>query len=301
MKDITKPKENPLISVIIPAFNAEKYIIETIHSVLNQTYPFFELIIINDGSVDNTEKKIKELKDHRIRYFYQSNKGVASARNNGLKQVKGDYIAFLDADDLWHSTYLEKKINFLLLNTEYKAVYSEMQQINEKSEKNKVFYNTDNYYGWILNEFLLWKIQISPSNLFTHKDVYKEIGVWNEQLSTAADQELLFRIASKFQIGKINDVLVYYRIHSSNMHSDISRAEREHKLVYKTAKDNKLFYSKIFYFRCLSNLYSILAGSWWVNGNNKIKAIKYILLSIIYNPLKIFYFTKKLFQKIGFL
>ena len=105
--------EYPLVSVIIPAYNASRYIVSTIQSVLNQSYRYLELIIIDDGSKDNTAELVKTFTDERIQYFYQLNQGVSVARNTGISKAKGDFIAFLDADDIWRSENLEVKLNYL--------------------------------------------------------------------------------------------------------------------------------------------------------------------------------------------
>ena len=102
-------KFTPLISVVIPAYNAEQFLDETLESVLSQTYENWECIIVNDGSTDNTESIAKKWceKDARFCYFYKENSGVSDTRNLGIKEARGEYIAFLDADDLYMPNFLE--------------------------------------------------------------------------------------------------------------------------------------------------------------------------------------------------
>ncbi|MBR3430978.1 MAG: glycosyltransferase family 2 protein [Clostridia bacterium] len=102
-----------LVSIITPCYNGEKYIGETIDSVLSQTYTDWEMIIIDDGSKDNSAEVIKQYTDPRIKYFRQENAGSAAARNNGLRRAEGQYIALLDADDLWRPEFLEKQIKIM--------------------------------------------------------------------------------------------------------------------------------------------------------------------------------------------
>ncbi len=102
-----------LVSIITPCYNGAKYICETIDSVLKQTYSDWEMIIINDGSKDNSEEIIQKYQDSRIKYFKQNNAGSAAARNNGIRRAEGQYIALLDADDLWRPDFLEKQIHFM--------------------------------------------------------------------------------------------------------------------------------------------------------------------------------------------
>lgn len=104
----------PKVSIIIPTYNSAKYIHDAIESVLNQTYQDFEIIVMDDGSIDNTKKVLRSyIESKKIRYFYQKNKGPSAARNKGIREAKGEYIAFLGADDIWHKKKLEKSINFM--------------------------------------------------------------------------------------------------------------------------------------------------------------------------------------------
>lgn len=122
-----------LISVIMPACNAEQYIAKSIETVINQTYPHWELIVVDDGSTDNTKQIVLQNveKDKRIKYFYQSNSGQGKARNHGIKYASGDWIAFLDADDLWMPPKLELQLQTLILN-EVDLIFSDVSVIDEK-------------------------------------------------------------------------------------------------------------------------------------------------------------------------
>lgn len=125
-----------LVSIITPAYNAENFIIETLESVLNQTYPHWEMLVIDDGSVDRTPEILKEYaqKDSRIISIRQKNAGSAAARNAGIRQAKGRYIVLLDADDLWEPEFLEKQLKFM---EEKKSllVFSSFKRINERGEE----------------------------------------------------------------------------------------------------------------------------------------------------------------------
>ena len=127
---------NPLVSIVIPVYNGEKYISETIDSVLNQTISNIELIVVNDGSIDNTMELLldKQRKDTRIRLINKANSGVCSTRNVGIKNSNGTYIAFLDADDLWESDNLEEKIE-AIKNSGCKWAYSNLYFIDETNKR----------------------------------------------------------------------------------------------------------------------------------------------------------------------
>jgi len=103
-------------TVIIPLFNKENYIESTLKSVLDQSFQDFEVLIINDGSTDRSEEKALKFNDTRIQYFYKENGGVSAARNFGIEKVQSNYITFIDADDVWFSTFLENSINTIQEN-----------------------------------------------------------------------------------------------------------------------------------------------------------------------------------------
>lgn len=127
---------NGLVSIITPAYNAERFITETLDSVLNQTYPHWELLVIDDGSKDSTPEILKRYadKDSRIIPIRQENAGSSAARNNGIRQAKGRYIVLLDADDLWEPAFLEKQLKFMEEKNAL-LVYSSFKRINERGNE----------------------------------------------------------------------------------------------------------------------------------------------------------------------
>src|SRR5690606_36436728 len=146
-----------LVTIIIPCYNAEKYIAETIESVINQTYKNWELIVVNDGSTDNSPDIIKEFvaNDNRIAFIDKPNSGVSDSRNKGLEKAKGEYIAFLDADDVWIENNLEVKVNNLYNYNDCDYVFSSMYNADENLNIITIaIKGTDKN---ILENFLYWK------------------------------------------------------------------------------------------------------------------------------------------------
>lgn len=125
-----------LVSIITPAYNAERFVVETMESILRQTYPHWELLIIDDGSRDSTPEILKRYaaKDSRIIPIRQENAGSAAARNTGIRQAKGRYIVLLDADDLWEPDFLEKQLKFMAEKNAL-LVYSSFKRINEQGKE----------------------------------------------------------------------------------------------------------------------------------------------------------------------
>jgi GT2 family glycosyltransferase len=151
--------------------------------------------------------------------------------------------------------------------------------------------------GNILDDILLWeKCNVpSPSSILVRREVYKTAGGFDPHLSTAADQDFFLRVAGKFKIGRIQLVLGYYREHNHNMHKNVALMEKDHIYVYKKAEKNNYFKSFFFKQLCFSNLYLILAGSWWKNGNNKLRAVYFLIKSFTVYPPNFYKILAKVF------
>lgn len=140
----------PTISVIVPAYNAEKTILKTIESVLKQTFTDFELIIINDGSNDSTLNIVNSINDDRIKVFSYANSGVCVSRNRGIEQAQGEYISFLDADDLWTTDKLELQLKALQENPQTAIAYSWTDYIDENGKF--LYPGSHASFSWTLNK-----------------------------------------------------------------------------------------------------------------------------------------------------
>jgi glycosyltransferase involved in cell wall biosynthesis len=282
------------VSVIIPAYNAEQYIEETVISVLNQSYQKFEIIIINDGSTDSTGKIIDELskKDNRIIVQHRENSGVSASRNVGIDMSKGEYLAFLDADDYWLEDNLLIKVK-ALENNESDFVYSDRFDADENL--NIISTATFKEKTISLDKILLGKENIIPSNLIISKKCIENHKIrFSLELSNLADQHFCALLAKNFKGTYISAPLLKYRILSSSMSRSLPLLEKDSLKAFELYSNEKLFKSYVFKLRCYSNMYFMLAGSWWVHGKNFRKLIQYISLSILYNPFKLF----KLFRKL---
>ncbi len=202
------------ISVIIPTYNRAEFLVEAIRSVLNQTFKDYEIIIVDDGSTDNTKAVLQKF-SNKIRYFYQENKGVSTARNRGIKEASGEYIAFLDSDDIWKINKLSKQIELIESNTKIGLVCCLMDAVDSKGKllnqiKPKV------YPGRNFEEAIL-RGATYPSTFFIRRECFEEVGLFNENIVIFEDLDLYLRIVLKFKILIDNEPLVYYRIHSSSL------------------------------------------------------------------------------------
>ncbi|PKP49342.1 MAG: hypothetical protein CVT95_03475 [Bacteroidetes bacterium HGW-Bacteroidetes-12] len=286
---------NPLVSIIIPCYNAEKYIAETIQSVINQTYSNWELIIVNDGSTDGSVTILKQFieKDNRIKLINKFNSGVSGTRNKGLEIAKGNFITFLDADDVWHTTNLEKKVNFLS-STDYDVVYSYCQMIDEQSKPIDKLLKGENDLK--IEDFLNLKANYNtaPSGVVFKKEVLHKIGGFDVNLSNNADQDILIQaLANGFKIGIIHEVLWNYRVHAENMSKNVAVLEKDSIYLFKKCEKQQLFHSFWFKQKCFATMYYLLAGSWWKDGNNKLRGLYFLFLAVVSHPASIATIFKK--------
>ncbi len=202
---------SPLISVIIPMYNTSQYISKTVESVLSQTYDNFEVIIVDDGSTDNGAQIVKLLmqRDSRIKYIFQSNQGVSAARNNAIEHSQGDFIAFLDSDDLWLPSKLEKQINRLVA-TGMEACYCGYQYFSEAT-KGEVF--PKRYQeGKILLEVIKEKISVWTSTVVVKKSVIMDNSIiFRSGLNWAEDMDFFYRLLYKCEFCCVKETLALYR------------------------------------------------------------------------------------------
>ncbi|MBT1702039.1 glycosyltransferase family 2 protein [Chryseosolibacter indicus] len=291
---------SPLVSIIIPAYNSERYIADTLDSVRSQIVDNYEVIVVDDGSTDNQKSIILNYvkADNRFKYIFQNNKGVSAARNAGYSISKGFYIAFLDADDVWMPDNLGKKINKFKENN-FGLVHSNALMIDDKSNEREGII-LKGKEGYLLDDLLLWNgTQIpGPSSILVKREVLEEVGLFDENLSTSADQDFFFRVAAKFKIGRVNEITWKYRWHDHNMHKNILLMERDVQYVYRKALKLNLFKTNFFKRKSFSNMYLILAASWVGDGKNYWKGVCYLLKSIATNPLVVIHIIKRIYIRI---
>ncbi len=232
-----KPRENPLISVLIPVYNAELFIGESISSILNQTYTNWELIIIDDGSNDNSASIIGNITDPRIHFHKQENSGMGSALNKAILLANGKYLARQDADDISLPERFEKQIDFLESMEEHALVGTWAIIVNEKLVPTGRMHahpesNTRLKYD------LLFDNPFVHSSVMIRKNALKEIGLYNlSKDPLIQDFELWWRIGEKFSVGNIPEALVIYR----EVKSGMSRSEKKFgEVVAKQSMENIL-------------------------------------------------------------
>jgi glycosyltransferase involved in cell wall biosynthesis len=205
------------VSVIIPVYNGQRFISETIRSALTQTMNAqdYEVIVINDGSTDGSSEVINEYRD-RIVYITQVNCGVSAARNVGIRRARGEYIAFLDQDDLFSADKLEKMAHYLDSHSQYGMVYSYLGRINHRNEymrpkRNRQY--TEDIFPKLFNHGYLY-----PSMTMCRKQLVLDAGFFQERFSSIGeDTDLFLRISLRTKVGVIPEYLSIYRVHEDNV------------------------------------------------------------------------------------
>ncbi|OQX85235.1 MAG: hypothetical protein B6D55_07685 [Candidatus Omnitrophica bacterium 4484_70.2] len=216
----------PKVSVIIPTYNREKYLPEAINSVLNQTYKDFEIIIVDDGSRDNTKEVVesfmKKYPHIPIRYFYQENKGPAAARNRGIKEAKGEYIAFLDSDDIWLPEMLKESLDFLKKhNFDWVTCASYEKDGFSKSIRRLPQYLWDKktHQLHLLKEGIFFFSEIPNAGCFlSKKSCFIKIGMFDESFRIGEDTDIYLRLEEAgFRGGYLDKPLLIYRVNESSI------------------------------------------------------------------------------------
>lgn len=205
-----KNETYPLVSVIIPTFNRVNYIGRAIESVIGQTFPNFEIIIIDDGSTDDTCKYINSLNNNKIKYYYQSNKGVAAARNKGLEVANGDFIAFLDSDDEWLPQKIEKQLNLFKSNPLLGMAYCGSEILNEENKVLTRRYCQINCRGKIFKHLILNNFIPTPT-VIIKKNIIKKAGRMVEDLKFGEDWHYWLKVSLLTEVDFINEIQVRFR------------------------------------------------------------------------------------------
>lgn len=269
---------NPIVSIVLPTYNRANYIINSINSVLNQTYKNFELIIIDDGSIDNTKNIIKKnFYDFRIKYYYFKKKlGCSYARNKGIKLSSGRYIAFQDSDDIWLPTKLEKQIKLIeLCSNDTGVVYTKFFRI--ENGKKYIIPNNNNLLkeGYIYESLLAGNFIGTPTML-VKRECFERVGMFDIKLKRLIDWDLCLRISKYYEFKFINEPLVISYFTNESISSNRKYLVYSLPIIIKKHKKTLLNKKNILY-----NHYSTLNNLFHLEGKifySKIYKIKSLLL-----------------------
>lgn len=247
------------ISIIIPAYNAESTILETIKSVQEQSFSDWELIVINDGSTDNTIELVNAIKDSRIKIFSYENGGLPVARNRGISQATADFIAFLDADDLWTVDKLELQLAALQKNPKAGVAYSWTLNMNETGD---TFHSGDNVFfkGNVYGELLITNFIANGSNPLIRREAIESVGEFDPTLSSCEDWDYWFRLASHWDFVVVPKPQILYRHSSRSMSAKVDIMEETYLTVLNRALKAAPPEFQTLKNKCLANGYQYLTG-----------------------------------------
>jgi len=217
------------VSIIIPAYNASQYLPQTLESVLQQTFTDFELLVIDDGSADDTENVVRRYaeRDSRVRLISQPNQGVAVARNTGIQESIGEFIAFLDSDDLWLPSKLAAHIQHLILDSSLGISFARVEFMNADGSLTGQCSNL-RLENITAKHLYTENLICTPSNAAMRRAALEQAGGFDASLSGYADIELFLRISCYgWKVEGINQVLVYYRTNTGGLSAQLRKMEEE--------------------------------------------------------------------------
>ena len=282
---------SPLVSIIIPCFNADKYLFETLTSVINQSFKDYEVIIVNDGSTDNTELIVKKYFNYdNFKLINQLNSGVSSARNTGILNSKGKYIALLDADDIWLKDNLKSKISILENSQNYIFTYS--NSITFNSNKKKIKVSNPKVKNLLMCYLLQKELPIfgACSNIIFKNNLNV---LFDVNLSTAADQDFVVQLLLIGDAISTDEFLWKYRITENSMSKNATALENDMLYLIKKFKSQNLYPNINFKNKSYSRVYFVLSTNFFV-CKSYFKFVLYFMMSILYNPFQIKNYLKKI-------
>lgn len=256
----------PQVSVVIPAYNSMAYLPDTLDSVLKQTFTNFEVLIINDGSSDNIVEWASKIIDPRVKLISQANQGASVARNTGIINAQGEYVAFLDADDLWEPTKLEKQVNCLDENSQVGLVHTWMLLIDrENKPTGRVMKST--VEGNALHR-IIERNSIACSSAMVRRSCFEDLGLFDISLHFAEDWDMWIRIASGYQFTVIKESLIRYRQHPNGKSKKYFSRLEDFRNIIEKAFESIPF--ELLYLRNRSYGYINLIVAWKCLQNNDI-------------------------------
>lgn len=273
----------PLVSIVTPTYNRSRFLLEAIDSVLAQTYQNFELLIVDDGSVDDTRLVLEQyLQDPRIRYIYQENSGQATARNNGLRHATGEFVCFLDSDDYWRADKLELSLAVFRELPEVSVVHADMIVVDENGvEISRA--NAQRYSGRITG-YLLRDNCVAMSTTMVRRSCFDKTGGFNRECRRADDYELWLRMSLHCEFHYIRDYLAYYRATAGQISGNTDkRLEVNERIIRDFLARHPDAVTWTTKRRGLSHFY-IRKANYFLSIRRLQSVIKYMLTGLIYHP-----------------
>ena len=280
------------VSVVIPAYNYGRFIADAIASVLEQTHPPAEIIVVDDGSTDDTAAVVATFGD-AVRYIRQHNAGVCAARNRGVSESTGALIAFLDADDTWEPTNLEKQLAVFETDDDIGLVHCGMREFDGETGETIGLHMEGGEEG-VADNLLLWEgsVIVGPGGGVTvTRKAFDRVGGFDTRIKVGEDWDFCYRVARLFKIGFVAEPLLNYRSHNAAAHHNVENMERGMLMFYEKAfatSDPAILKLRR---RAYGNFHKVMAGSYLHSGQMG-KFLTHAARSIWMRPRNLEYFLR---------
>lgn len=286
------------VSVVIPTHNYGRFIGAAIESATSQTPPA-EIVVVDDGSTDETAEVVAGFGE-RVRYVRQENSGVCVARNRGVAESTGDLIAFLDADDTWEPTKLEKQAAKFRDDPAVGLVHCGMREFDSKSGET-IGLHLDGGEERVADNLLLWEgpgIVGPGGTVMVSREAFQAVGGFDERMKVGEDWDFCYRVARKYKVGFVAEPLVNYRSHIAGAHRNVDNMEAGMRLFYEKAFDTDDPHVLSLKNRALSNYHRVMAGSFFQAGQLS-KFASHAVRSIARRPHNLGYFLRYPLRRLG--
>ncbi|HQU91579.1 MAG TPA: glycosyltransferase family A protein [Pyrinomonadaceae bacterium] len=279
------------VSVVIPTYNYGRFIGEAVESVLAQTLLPVEVIVVDDGSTDETEGVVGSFAERGVRYVRQENAGVCAARNRGVAESSGELIAFLDADDIWEPTKLERQVAKFVEDPEVGLVHCGMREFDSQTSET-ITLHLDGGEDGVAENLLLWDgpVVVGPGGtIVVRRKAFEDVGGFDPRMKVGEDWDFCYRVARKYKVGFVAEPLVNYRSHGAAAHHNVDNMERGMAIFYEKAFDTEDADVLALKDRALGNYHKVMSGSYFQAGRFG-KFASHAVRSIVHRPANIGYF-----------
>lgn len=276
----------PRVSIIVAAYNAARYLSAAINSVLTQTYADWEIIVIDDGSTDGTSSVVRSYSPKlgaQLRYVYQANRGVSAARNRGIREARGEFVAILDADDVWLPARLARGVAVMDSSPRVGLVHSRIARINSDGTIFDYLVFPARYQsGMIAVDLYTRRANILSATVLLRKRCLNDVGNFDETMHTCEDRDLWFRLAEHYEVAYIDEILAHYRVNTGGATSDPDRMLKG-QLFFVRKHYKRGSCGWVALCRALAQIYRE-QGDLFFSRHQVMKSIRYYSRSAMYNP-----------------
>lgn len=279
-----------LVSAVIPSYNYARFIRQAVDGALAQTYRPLEVVVVDDGSSDDSRALLAGYGD-AIRVFHQERLGASEARNRGIREARGRFIALLDSDDYWHPEKISKQM-LQFASARVGLVYTGLGYVD--ADGASLGQSTDGFEGDVLRDFCLFTppgVKISGSSALVRRECFDEVGLFDPKIASSSDWDMWRRLASRFDFAIVREPLTFYRLHAGSMRHDVEGYRRAMLMAMeKTFSDPAARRIHGVRRMAYANFYRILSGCYFRNGNFS-SAVRCAFKSVATHPAALGYFA----------